>query len=217
MHSTASDEISITKPRSRSASTRLEALLDESNHHSLSIGDLNEKLGDRAFALLMILFALPNLVPFPIPGISVMLGIPLIFLSSQLVMGRTSPWFPSWIANYQVDYCTLKKTIRHVKPQLIRIERFLKPRLSFLIAPKAERVIATICVILSVIITLPVPLGNWFPAFTICLFSLAILERDGLFVFCGVISTFISLAVISATLLLIFKIIMFAIEQIMLR
>ena len=33
---------------------------------------------------------------------------------------------------------------------------------------------------LAVILFLPIPLGNMLPAISICLFSLAILERDGL-------------------------------------
>jgi hypothetical protein len=43
-----------------------------------------------------------------------------------------------------------------------------------------DRVIGIIALIMAVVITLPIPLGNWPPAFATALLGLALSERDGI-------------------------------------
>ena len=52
--------------------------------------------------------------------------------------------------------------------------------------------------ILAVILFLPLPLGNILPALTISLFSLAMLERDGLWVIAGLVMSVVSLVVVGS-------------------
>jgi hypothetical protein len=42
-----------------------------------------------------------------------------------------------------------------------------------------ERVIGLLALVMGTLVTLPIPLGNWFPALTIALSGLALSERDG--------------------------------------
>jgi hypothetical protein len=51
----------------------------------ISISTLFERLGDRGFGLALLLFAIPNAIPFPIPGISVITGMPLVELDWPFV------------------------------------------------------------------------------------------------------------------------------------
>jgi hypothetical protein len=161
----------------------------------------------------MLIFALPNLIPLPIPGISTVLGTPLIVLSYQLVKGRDVPWFPKWLARRSIECSKLKKAILYILPYLQRLEAILKPRLSFLVDPPMERFIAAICLAMAVIMVLPIPLGNWFPAVTICLFLLAIIERDGMMAILGFITSIISVSLISTVLFALFKAILFFLES----
>ena len=52
--------------------------------------------------------------------------------------------------------------------------------ISYLLELFLTRGIALVCLLLAAILFLPIPLGKMLPAISICLFSLAILERDGL-------------------------------------
>ena len=45
---------------------------------------------------------------------------------------------------------------------------------------RGDRVIGVIALIMAVSITLPIPLGNWLPAFSTFLLGLALSERDGI-------------------------------------
>lgn len=191
----------------------LQDFLHNYTEQRITVSNISNALADRAFALLMLLFALPNLIPIPLPGISIILGVPMIFLSCQLMMGRKAPWFPKWISKQSFQHNDIETVVDYAMPYLKRLEQILKPRLGFLLCHCAERIIALICLVMSVMITLPIPFGNWFPALTICLFALAILERDGMFVLLGVISAFISTILVSAIILTALKAIMFLLEK----
>ncbi|MCD6034684.1 MAG: exopolysaccharide biosynthesis ExoD family protein [Rickettsiales bacterium] len=166
-----------------------------------TIGELKNALSDRVFGILMLIFALPNLVPIPIPGISIFFGVPLIFLSSQLFMGKTRPWFPRWLSDKSFSHSDLNKVFSHTLPYLIKVEKILKPRFTWLVQPPAESILAGLCLLMAILIALPIPFGNWLPAFAICLMSLAILEHDGLFAIFGIIASCISAVIVSSVVL----------------
>lgn len=70
----------------RSLSTVLEKIKLTAPCERIAIGDLLLAADDRAFAALLFLFAVPNVLPTP-PGTSSALGVPLILLSAQLGLG----------------------------------------------------------------------------------------------------------------------------------
>ena len=95
--------------------------------------------------------------------------------------------------------------VRRVAPWLERAERLLRPRISVLARPPFEYVIGGICLFLSIILFLPIPMGNMPPAIAICLFSLAILERDGVWVLGALCATGASIVIIWGVLFALFK------------
>ena len=161
----------------------------------ISIGDLFAALGDRALGALMFVFAVPNVIPVP-PGVSTVLGAPLIFLAAQLMLGR-SPWLPKVITQrslLRTDFATL---MRRVLPWLTKAERFLRPRVTVLALPPMEYLIGLICLLLAVVLALPIPLGNTLPALAISALALGVLERDGHWVVAGLIAAGVAAAVVS--------------------
>lgn len=211
--SSGKEKRSDTILNSKHISTIFRKMLENNSRSYITVGEIKEELSNKAFGILMLVFALPNLIPLPIPGISTVLGTPLIVLSYQLVKGRDMPWFPKWLAERSIECVKLKKAILYILPYLERLEGLLKPRLSFLVDPPMERFIAVICLVMALIMTLPIPLGNWFPAVTICLFLLAIIERDGVIAILGFITAIISVALISTVLFALFKTILFFLEN----
>ncbi|GEO85475.1 MULTISPECIES: exopolysaccharide biosynthesis protein [Alphaproteobacteria] len=171
--------------------------MDESRDR-VSVADIFQAMGDRAFGALILIFALPNVVPTP-PGTSALTGAPLVFLSAQLMLGQV-PWLPQIIAKRSMSRADFASIVIRLAPWLARGERMLRPRLSFFIYPPAEYVIGLLCLVLAVILTLPVPLGNILPAIAICLFSFGILERDGVCVLLGTVMFGVSLTVVAGVL-----------------
>jgi hypothetical protein len=58
-----------------------------------------------------------------------------------------------------------------------------------------ERVIGLGLLVLTVVLALPIPFGNWLPAFAICIIGLAMVEKDGLAVLAGFAVGAVSLVV----------------------
>jgi hypothetical protein len=65
--------------------------------------------------------------------------------------------------------------------------------LLFLIGPVGERLLGLLIFVLAVVIALPGPLTNAPPGFAIAFMSIAIIERDGLLVFAGVLASMFAL------------------------
>ena len=172
-------------PNGERLSAVLRRLAEAAAGGRLSIEALLAALSDRAFGALMVVFAAPNLIPLPIPGVSALTGLPLLYLSAQLALGWRRPWLPSWIVRRSLAGADFARAFAWCEPHLAKAERLLRPRLAPLTAPLAERLIGGLCVLLSLVLFLPIPLGNLLPAIAICLFSFGLLEKDGLPVLAG--------------------------------
>lgn len=178
---------------------RISAVLDDliAAHDAqpqISVGEILDHLRDRAFGLLLFVFALPNVVPVGIPGVSTILGLPLILLSVQLLIGKRTPWFPRWIRARAVSRPRLAAVISRARPHIGRLERLLRPRLLLLTGPVGERLLALVALVLAIVLALPIPFANWPPALAIVFLSLALAERDGVFYLLGLAATLLSAA-----------------------
>ena len=174
----------------------LQAIAADASRERISLRDLLAIGRDRAFGALLFIFAVPNVIPTP-PGTSAILGIPLLFLAAQLTLGQAQPWLPKLIAERSMAREDFAALIAKVVPWIARAERMLKPRLDFMAHPSMEWVVGGLCLLLSLILFLPIPLGNMLPALAICFLGLGVLERDGLAILLGAAVTVVSLAVIS--------------------
>lgn len=169
--------------RKRSISHLLKKIaLEHEKESRLQFGELVRELGDQAFGLIMILFALPSALPVSvIPGISFIFGLPILFIAIHLLIGRRSLWLPKQLADRSIERGTLLDVVTKTRPYLMYVERLLKPRLTFFSTPLMERVHGVVLLLLSVLLLLPIPFSNFIFAGLIILFGLGIAERDGLF------------------------------------
>jgi hypothetical protein len=173
----------------------LNAVAADQTRQRISIADLFDVMKDRAFGALVLIFAAPNVLPLP-PGTSTVLGAPIIYLAAQLALGRPRPWLPKLMTKRSMSREDFAAIIGKVTPWLGSMEKLLKPRLGFLTRAPFEQAIGVICLVLAIILFLPIPFGNMPPAFAICLFALAILERDGFAAIMGVVMATVSIAIV---------------------
>ena len=164
---------------------------------TIAISDVLSAFGDRAFGALMLLFAAPNILPLP-PGTSAVLGAPLLFITAQLMLGRSTLWMPAFIRERSIQRDFFALLTAKLSPVLARGERLLKPRLPSLLHPAPERLVGAACLLLAVILFLPIPFGNIPPAFAISAFALGILERDGIAALVSWIATIGSVLILAA-------------------
>lgn len=179
-------------------SVMLNRIAGDTTRERIAVGDLLSVMRERAFGPLILIFALPNVLPTP-PGTSAVLGAPLVFLTAQLALGL-QPWLPGFIANRSLPRKDFAAFILRATPWLAKAENLLKPRLRALALPPAEYVIGVMCFILAAVLVLPIPLGNMLPALSLCVLSLAVLERDGVWVVIGTLLGIASLGVVSGVI-----------------
>lgn len=180
----------------------------------VSVGDLFARLGDRAFGALMLVFALPNIVPTP-PGTSAITGTPLIFLAAQLALGL-SPWLPGFITRRSMSRQDFALVVNRITPWIARVERLLKPRLGLLTRRPFDQMAGLLCFGLAVVLALPIPLANILPAVAICLFSLGLIERDGGAMLAGLATALVAVTVAGSVIFAFFKAMAYVIANLIL-
>lgn len=175
-------------------SSILTAIARAQDKDRISIGDLLEALRRRALGALMFIFAVPTALPMP-PGVSAVLGAPLLFLTAQLMLGM-KPWLPRFITDRSLSRVDFERVVATTAPWLARAESVMRPRLTMLAARPAVHLVGLVGLCLSIILFLPIPLGNMLPSIAICIMSLGILERDGLWILIGLIVAVLSVVVV---------------------
>lgn len=161
----------------------------------LCLGEIVEAFGDRAFGPVMFFFALINLLPWP-PGGTTVTGAPLLLLSLELASGRDSLLIPRWAEKVSVNRHTFRRlTSRFARP-LRWTEAVSRPRLYFLTGGFGQGLIGLACAFLSAVLVLPVFGGNLIPAIAIAFFSLGVMQRDGVAVLLGWLTTAITVAIL---------------------
>jgi hypothetical protein len=181
----AAGEAKVGRPRHERLSHVLDRIARDAPGERITLGDLLAALQVRAFGAMLIVFAFPNMLPSP-PGLAGVLGLPLVVLSTLMVMG-SDPWLPHFIARRGLATETFRSLVGRASPWIQRAERLLRLRMLPLTSPLAQRAIGALCLLLSLLLMLPVPFGNLMPSLAICVLSLGLLERDGAWVLGGVV------------------------------
>lgn len=165
--------------RSRQALSHLiDRLATRTASDRLTMTDLVAWFQDRATLALLMIFGILNMLPNP-PGSSMILGLPMLYLSLALLLGR-QPWFPRIVMERGISSALVATIAARASPVLRRCERLLKPRLSALVQDWAFRLSGLLCLVMSVILILPVPLSNIPPAACMTALAFALAMRDGL-------------------------------------
>jgi hypothetical protein len=176
-------------------SRQLAEIVSDMEGDRLTLHQLSERLNDRVWGGLLLIFAGINLLPLP-PGFTTVTGIPLVLLTAQMALGARRPWFPAKVNRRGLSKKAMQLFASKMASWENRIERVLRPRMTWLTSNRAVRAIGAVGFVLSVILWLPIPLGNHAPAFSMSLFALALLYKDGLMVLAGAAATVASLAIL---------------------
>jgi hypothetical protein len=170
-------------------SSILRELAEDRTRQRITVDEFCAVFKDRALGALIFVFAAPNVLPIPLPGISALMGLPLLFLTLQLTFGRSVPWLPGWIGQRSFERTDLSSLVSRIDSWLVKLETYLRPRLVVLLHPPGERIVGLVGLVLAAVLFLPIPLGNMLPGLALALAGLAIMERDGvILIVAGVIA-----------------------------
>jgi len=170
----------ISSPADRRTSDVLDGIAANAQGMRITLGEIVTSLEERAFALLMVVLGLPNVLPMP-PPIPLVCGLFLVFIALQIVLGRHRPWIPRRALAASVARERVDQAVARATPVLRELERFSRRRLSFLPASWELRGAGILLLIVSLGLVCAAPLIGQIPmGISICLTGLALVERDGI-------------------------------------
>jgi hypothetical protein len=144
-------------------------------------------LQDRAFAVLIVLLGLPNCLPMP-PPIPLICGLLLALVAVQIIIGLPTPWLPDVLMRRSIASVDVERAVARAMPAFRRLERFSRPRMTFLDNPISMRLMGVVIFILALGLLFAPPFVGQIPlGIAVCLVGLGLVERDGLVVLGGLI------------------------------
>jgi hypothetical protein len=168
----------------KSASAVLRAVIDNAKGETISIGQIIEAFGERAFGFVLILFSLPNCVPAP-PGIAGIVGTPVLIFGIQMMLGHRHPWLPGFIKRRTVSLSKFKRLIDIAEPKLQWLESWCKPRVLQLFSVFGDRVVGFFAFLVALSVLIPFPGTNFPPSIALVVVSIAVMEEDGYLLLLG--------------------------------
>jgi len=165
-------------------SRRLAMLAENVEGDAASMDWIMAQLHERAFGLFLLVLALPCCIPF-LYGVPQIVALPLMFISAQILLGRTRPWLPRKLGARTVSKAALEDLSRRATPWLQRIETVSRPRLASLTRRPLDQVVGLTLVLFSASILVPLPGTNTVPGIAVVIVAMGLLQRDGVLVILG--------------------------------
>lgn len=178
------------------ASELLTQFADGATGDEVALDRLIEVLGDRVYGLVFLLLAIPNMIP----GVALLLGLPLVLVAGQMVLGWERPRLPRAIGRRTLRTADLRAFTARAVPWLARAETMLRPRGLVLFGRTGERLLGAVVLAMAVVLTLPIWGANFLPALAIALIALALIERDGAMALLGIAAAAASVVVASGVI-----------------
>jgi hypothetical protein len=188
-------------PADEKLSDALRRLLREAEGRPMQIREMIEILKGRGLQMMIVLLCLPFLSPVTIPGISTPFGLAIALCGLRIAFGH-KPWLPAMILNRSISYHALEKMVQAGCRIYGKLEKVLRPRLSFfLVGPGMTMLVGAAIAVSGVALSLPIPppfiLTNTIPGFAIVFLALGLMERDGVLILIGHVLTLIAVTYVT--------------------
>lgn len=153
----------------------------------VTLGEMAEAFGDRAFGLLILMLCLPGLLP----GMASVFGTPMLILGVQMGLGYRMPRLPRFIARQSLKRSDLLRLSSGSSKWVTRIERWVRPRPGPFTSPAADKAVGWLTAYAALMLILPGPGTNGPPAFGTIVMALGVVENDSKVVGLGIVLTII--------------------------
>lgn len=151
----------------------------------ITLGEMAEAFGDRAFGLLILLLLLPSLLP----GMASVFGLPVLLLGIQMGLGYRKPHLPRFLARQSIKRSDLLRLAGASSKWLNRVEQFVRPRPGWFVSPGGDKLFGWLTAYVAIMLILPGPGTNGPPAFGNIVMALGLVEHDNRTTAWGVLLT----------------------------
>lgn len=174
---------------------------------AVTLRELLALLGEQGLLVFCGVLAAPFLLPVTIPGMSTVLGLPMLLIGFAVMVSRV-PWLPQRLLNYSLPTPTVRLVLGKVRGWSERFEHLVRPRLLGLSGSRAINALNGALVIFAVLLLMaPIPLVpfvNSIPALAVLLLCFGMAERDGAVIGLGYFTTLVATVYVGGLLVLAF-------------
>jgi hypothetical protein len=186
----------VSTRKKRTSQILRDLLADNPDLQEFTVEKIVNSIGESSFGTSLMFFAIPEVVPIPIPGIAAIVVIPTAVISAQMAMGQRQIRLPKFMLKKTVTRKSLAAAIHAILPFLEKVERVAKPRWKWATTPLAKRLLGVFIFILALAIAFPMPGFNMPQAISTFIIALGLVEDDGKLVAAGVLAGLASLALL---------------------
>lgn len=162
-------------------------LINNPDLQDFTVEKIVSEIGSTSFGTSLMFFAIPEMLPIPIPGASAIVVLPSAVVSAQMAAGKKQIRLPKFLLKRTVSRKSLVTAIRAILPILERAEKATKPRWKWASSPAAQRALGVFIFLLAIAIALPVPGFNMPQAIATFTIGLGLVEKDGMLICTGVL------------------------------
>ena len=152
--------------------------------HPITLGDVFAMHGSATQGALLVLLAVPCLLPLPGAGTLMSLGIAAMVV--PMWCGQSHCTLPKRVANLQLPPASAQRVLHVLAWFYAKAGVWAHARMTHLTQPAHRHWMAAWVAAMSLLIFLPIPFGNVLPALGLLLLGLGLIHRDGLAVLVGV-------------------------------
>ena len=172
--------------------------LARSDDPNLTFSRLIDVMGRGSHRLLILVFTLLNMVPGP-PGFGGTIAWTTLGIALAMIM-RWPIRLPALIGDRGLPLNLLLKLSERVAVAARYAARFSRPRLRWLTGAAATIPYGVFVIVVSLVMTIPIPFINAIPNVGLCVLSFSMLNRDGLGAVVGVTISLLGLGIAAAAI-----------------
>jgi hypothetical protein len=174
---------------------------------AVTLRELLAMLGEQGLLVFCGVLAAPFLLPVTVPGMSTVLGLPMLLIGFAVMVSRV-PWLPERLLNRSLPAETVRSVLARVRGWAERFEHLVRPRLLGLTGGSVINFLNGALVIAAVLLLMApipfVPFVNSIPALAIMLLCFGMAERDGVVILLGYVTTVVAAVYVGGLVILLF-------------
>ena len=156
----------------------------------IPLGELVDNAAESGFGFVVAVLAL---VAIPFFGLSTPFGLAIALVSCQLAFGRARPWVPNRVRKRVLAMTMLDRILHLLTKRMRWLAKSTRRRWEPMIMRRSVGLAITLLG-LGLALPLPIPGSNMVFIVPIIVYSIGLLERDGLWIVVGHVMTLVDLA-----------------------
>ena len=163
---------------------------DVPRRDGIPLGELVDNAAESGFGFVVAVLAL---VAIPFFGLSTPFGLAIALVSCQLAFGRARPWVPNRVRKRVLAMTMLDRILHLLTKRMRWLAKSTRRRWEPMIMRRSVGLAITLLG-LGLALPLPIPGSNMVFIVPIIVYSIGLLERDGLWIVIGHVMTLVDLA-----------------------